>query len=115
MRRSREHGQATAWRWSDFTRIARRFDYRCAYCGTKPERLDPEHVVPLSRGGHNGIGNLLPTCMPCNSDKRDLTLDEWAADRERLGKEARRTGWLADDQRFWHLTSVHPGGWPSAA
>lgn len=30
------------------------------------------------RGGENHIGNLLPSCASCNSDKRDLLLDEWA-------------------------------------
>lgn len=40
-RRAREHNTLNQWRWSDFMRIARKFDYCCAYCGDKPGQLDP--------------------------------------------------------------------------
>ena len=73
-RRAREHNAAGEFTWSEFMRIAARFDYCCAYCGTKPERLDPDHVVPLSRGGSNMPSNLLPTCFLCNSSKCAMTL-----------------------------------------
>jgi 5-methylcytosine-specific restriction endonuclease McrA len=87
-------------------RVARGFGYCCAYCGTKPDRLDPDHVVPLKRGGHNVLSNLLPACNSCNSDKRDLLLKEWPADRERRGLPARATTWAEDDPRYYHLTFV---------
>lgn len=99
-RRNAQFG-GTAWRWSDFMRIARRFNYRCAYCNIEPERLDPDHVVPLARGGDDSLSNLLPTCMPCNSDKRDLLLDEWHTDRQRRGLPERNT--TCDGPRYVHL------------
>lgn len=101
---SREQGMTDYWTWSEFMRIAARFNFCCAYCGTKPDRLDPDHVIPLSRGGPNVLNNLLPTCMPCNSDKRDLLLGAWAADRERRKLPPRMTSWLDADARYWHLT-----------
>lgn len=56
---------------------------RCAYCEQEFDGPpDPDHVVPLSRGGSNSITNILPCCSPCNSDKRDLLLSEWNEDRE---------------------------------
>lgn len=94
------------WTWSDFMRMAARFDYRCAYCNTKPDRLDADHVVALGKGGQNVLTNLLPACLMCNSDKRDLTLTEWDADRQRRGLPARATSWGADDARYRHLTWV---------
>jgi 5-methylcytosine-specific restriction endonuclease McrA len=104
-RRSAAERKATgSFTWSQFMSIARRFGYSCAYCGDKPGQLDPEHVVPLSRGGHNSTTNLLPSCRQCNADKRDLMLDEWALDREARGKPPRRTTWAPDDKRYWHLT-----------
>lgn len=49
---------------------------RCAYCVTAAgTTLD--HVVPLSLGGSNFEGNLVPCCRPCNSSKARLLLVEW--------------------------------------
>ncbi len=102
-RRVREHATYGEWSWSDFMRVARKFNYCCAYCGQKPERLDPDDVVPLSKGGPNIIGNLLPVCAPCNSDKRDSSLDEWT---ERLANAGltRATSWAPEDKRYHHLS-----------
>lgn len=103
-RKATEAGTYGYWSWADFMRVAQRFGFCCAYCGDKPERLDPDHVVPLSRGGPNVLANLLPACLRCNSDKRDLLLPEWALDRERRMLPPRATSWGAEDKRYWHLT-----------
>lgn len=105
-RRAREAGALGSWRWSDFMRIAAKFDGRCAYCHEKPERLDPDHVVPLSRGGYDSPSNLLPTCADCNSSKCAMTLDEWAAWRAARGLEPRVTNWAPEDKRYTHLTQA---------
>lgn len=62
---------------SDWMRLCRRYGYRCVYCGTQPAVLQMDHVVPLSRGGRHGIGNMLPACGPCNISKNNLLLIEW--------------------------------------
>src|SRR5690554_4089856 len=49
----------------DWTRLVRRFEGRCAYCGASGP-LHMDHIVPLARGGRHGIGNLLPACASCN-------------------------------------------------
>lgn len=105
-RRVRETGSFGEWRWSDFMRIAAKFGYCCAYCGQKPERLDPDHVIPLAAGGPNTTTNLLPACASCNCDKRDLSLPDWAAHRAVRGLPIVRTSWDSDDARFWHLTHL---------
>lgn len=92
------------WTWSQFMHVARRFEYRCAYCDIVIIGLpDPDHVVPVSRGGPNVVGNLLPSCRPCNSDKRDLSLSAWEIDRARRGLPQRATSWPPEDQRYFHL------------
>ena len=48
----------------------------CVYCGSK-KRITMDHVIPISRGGTHGIGNLVPACLSCNSSKRDKTIMEW--------------------------------------
>jgi hypothetical protein len=87
----------------------------CAYCGNRPERLEPDHVVPLSRGGMNSLSNLLPACPACNSDKRAILLPDWNADRTRRGKPPRTTEWGTDDARYWHLAISGSGAGRHAA
>lgn len=104
LRRSREHGQGDSFRWVQVVALFLAFDRCCAYCRQPIDgQPDPDHVVPLSRGGHNTISNILPSCRKCNGDKRDLTLREWAADRARRGKPAVHTTWDVSDRRYAHL------------
>jgi len=82
-RRGRElaaNGNHTTQEW---IALLRRFDYRCAYCGAE-EPLEPDHRVPLARGGTNFIENILPACHRCNSRKRLLTEEEF---RSRLASD----------------------------
>lgn len=85
-RRAREHNAPGEFKWLDVVRLHLANDRRCSYC-TRPmtEQPDPDHVIPLSRGGYNDLSNILPSCRQCNTDKRDLTPDEWMVDRERRG------------------------------
>jgi len=65
---------AKAW-----LRLIRRFQWRCAYCGESPPEtgaLQPDHVVPLSRGGAHSEGNILPVCPRCNKIKSDRLIVE---------------------------------------
>ena len=105
-RRAREYDAHGEFTWSAFMRVAAKFNYCCAYCGTKPERLDPDHVVPLSRGGSNAVSNLLPTCLMCNSSKNAMTLPEWAAWLSDRNLPARATSWRPGDKRYVHLTDA---------
>jgi 5-methylcytosine-specific restriction endonuclease McrA len=47
----------------------------CAYCGRALGTGEPfsrptlEHIVPLSRGGGNGLSNLVLACKTCNYDQ----------------------------------------------
>lgn len=52
----------------------------CVYCGSL-ENITMDHVIPISRGGTHGIGNLVPCCLSCNTKKNDKTVMEW-----KLGK-----------------------------
>lgn len=54
----------------------------CAYCGGL-ENITIDHVIPISRGGTHGIGNLVPACSKCNNQKLDKTVMEWRMRKSR--------------------------------
>ncbi|MEY3180726.1 MAG: Synechococcus phage [Pseudomonadota bacterium] len=65
----------------------------CAYCGRWNERkLTIDHVVPKSKGGpHFQKGNMVPSCLSCNSSKSNIQVwqwwreqDHWCSDRANL-------------------------------
>ncbi|MFQ5589380.1 MAG: HNH endonuclease [Nitrospiria bacterium] len=53
----------------------------CHYCGKKfhPTELTMDHLIPLSRGGRNNKGNVVPACKACNNRKKYLLPIEWEA------------------------------------
>jgi 5-methylcytosine-specific restriction endonuclease McrA len=48
--------------------------HRCQYCGDSAENID--HIIPRSRGGMHAWENVVASCRPCNSRKRDHLLEE---------------------------------------
>ena len=55
------------------------YNYKCAYCGCElsSDTITVDHRIPLSRGGTNYIGNLVPACKSCNSKKHTKTSEEY--------------------------------------
>lgn len=65
---------------SDWHRVIESFEKRCAYCGEEGELL-MDHVVPINKQalGEHRLGNLVPSCKSCNSNKGDKNFDEFLA------------------------------------
>lgn len=59
--------------------VFERDDHTCRYCGERSEELECDHVIPISRGGTNEMGNLVTACSVCNSSKRAKLISEWRA------------------------------------
>jgi hypothetical protein len=57
------------------TRIYKRDNHECVYCGAKKD-LTLDHVLPKSRGGGNEWTNLVTSCFKCNLKKGNKTPDE---------------------------------------
>lgn len=53
-------------------------DYRCCRCGKKLDIYEQdstiEHIIPISKGGHNDLSNLVVLCVKCNENKNNLVL-----------------------------------------
>lgn len=51
--------------------IYTKYDGHCAYCGRKIKQkaMTVDHLMPQSKGGGNGIENLMPSCRECNHAK----------------------------------------------
>lgn len=53
---------------------------KCAYCavvltvdGGHPNSYQPDHVLPVAKGGSDDIANLIPSCASCNAKKSART------------------------------------------
>lgn len=51
----------------------------CAYCHAECPSPEIDHIVAVAAGGLTEIGNLLPACRGCNSEKKKKALEEFAA------------------------------------
>lgn len=57
------------------------FSRRCAYCNAEVDLLI-EHAIPINKEklGEHRLGNLVPSCKPCNSKKGGLDFREFLGD-----------------------------------
>jgi hypothetical protein len=61
--------------------IKERWDYECAYCGSKTD-ITLDHVIPQAFGGLDISSNIVSCCKTCNHDKGHKKWDEWFLKKE---------------------------------
>lgn len=85
-------GQRLGHTEAEFRELKAQYHYECLCCGKRePEiQLEPDHVVPLAKGGSPCIENIQPLCRSCNSHKRMGTVNYRPAyhERQRCNREA---------------------------
>lgn len=52
------------------------FNHKCCYCGAE-DKLEQEHLIPVSKGGEYVNSNIIPACKRCNSSKNDKDFLTW--------------------------------------
>lgn len=62
---------------NDWIKCKAIFQNCCAYCGTKFDRLQQEHFIPVNAGGTYTKDNIVPSCRRCNLSKHDNDFAEW--------------------------------------
>lgn len=82
---------------SDWMKILRAFNHRCAYCG-KAGEMTIDHVLPISRGGRHCVGNLVPACRSCNFSKGSMTIVEWRNYSYKKVEAGPIRPWTVDDK-----------------
>jgi hypothetical protein len=79
-------GSHTNQEWIDLLTM---WNWRCFYCAepVQNKAQDPsheatkDHMTPISRGGVDFIGNIVPACLRCNQLKGEKTVEEFRAER----------------------------------
>ena len=84
--RARRLGAHTDAEW---WALVRRVGKRCYYCDVvtdpvwtpreHPLHTQRDHLIPVSRGGSDGIDNVVVSCRACNTEKGTMTVDEYQA------------------------------------
>jgi 5-methylcytosine-specific restriction endonuclease McrA len=70
-RRARKQGATGTYTAEEFATLGS----TCLCCGRSDTPMTADHVIPLSKGGSNDIGNIQPLCRPCNSSKGTKSTD----------------------------------------
>jgi 5-methylcytosine-specific restriction endonuclease McrA len=77
-RARRAAGDPHAFTEQDWLEMKRRCGFRCLACKRTESLLvvlQPDHVVPVARGGEHSVANIQPLCGRCNRAKGAKTTD----------------------------------------
>lgn len=67
----------TSQEWLD---ILEKYSYKCAYCGVEfgiENMPQKDHIIPISKGGHNTKENVVPACKSCNTRKSNKRIEDF--------------------------------------
>ena len=65
-RRALKRGGKSTLKPKQWLAKVKEYDNHCAYCGMQDGKLTQDHIIPLSKGGHHTLANVVPACWPCN-------------------------------------------------
>ena len=85
--------------------IKEKWNYKCAYCGSKTNELSIDHVVPQFKGGNDHITNVICACTKCNHDKGHENWEQWFFRQKFFTKE--RYDAIIEWQRQLLTTDLH--------
>jgi 5-methylcytosine-specific restriction endonuclease McrA len=83
-RRAARHASSGSFTAEEFRALCANYGNKCLACGDAEAALEADHVVPLTKGGSDDIGNIQPLCGSCNRKKFVSVIDY-------------RSGWFAEE------------------
>ena len=105
-RRAAKHASPGSFTVEEFEALCDAYGNRCLACGTTDVPLEADHVVPLTRGGTDDIGNIQPLCGSCNREKFVGVIDYRPG---RFAEEANApgaTGYSLSAPSFWLMAEA---------
>ena len=77
--------------------VFKRDNFTCQYCGKQAPNiiLEVDHIKPVSKGGNNGMLNLITSCFDCNRGKSNKELK----DNQSLSKELKQLELLSERKK----------------
>ena len=93
LHRDRDHGRRAKKNKNGVFKVLKKelrklYNSPCFYCGSL-DKITIDHIIPISRGGTHGIGNLVSACSFCNGSKHTKFLIEWKRDLTFLKKSGK--------------------------
>ena len=74
-RKAARHASSGSFTAEEFEALCESYGNKCLACGDTEAELEADHVVPLTRGGSDDLGNIQPLCGSCNKKKLVSTID----------------------------------------
>lgn len=68
-RRAAKHASPGSFTAEEFEVLCETYGNECLACGDTGVALEADHVVPLTKGGSDGISNIQPLCGSCNREE----------------------------------------------
>ncbi|NBV99676.1 MAG: HNH endonuclease [Proteobacteria bacterium] len=85
-RKTLEHNATGDYSKADIEKIRINLDDKCFFCSKELNNTgEIEHLKPISRGGSNDPKNLTLSCLNCNREKTNKTLNEYINWRQERG------------------------------
>ena len=100
------HASTGSFTAAEFGALCERYGNRCLACGDTEAALQADHVVPLTRGGTDDIGNIQPLCGTCNRKKFGSIIDYrsgWSVEETDLVEAA---SYQLSDPPFWLMAEA---------
>ena len=105
-RRAARHASPGSFTAEELRALCEQYGNRCLACGDTEAALEADHVVPLSRGGSDDIGNIQPLCGACNRKKFVSVIDYrlgWFAE---VTDDVGAVGYRLSGPRFWLMAEA---------